>query len=127
MEGKGKFVVCEAIIHEEILKKVFKTNATSLDELNILKNLTGSAIAGALGDFNAHVSNIVLAMFIATGQDPAQNIESSHCINMMEIVNGGRDLHLSVTMKSIEVGTVGGWDSVRITVCLFELVGCKGS
>ncbi|XP_047175145.1 3-hydroxy-3-methylglutaryl-coenzyme A reductase 2-like [Vigna umbellata] len=42
----------------------------------MLKNLTGSAIAGALGGFNAHASNIVSAVFIATGQDPAQNIES---------------------------------------------------
>jgi len=76
---------------------------SALVELNMLKNLTGSAIAGALGGFNAHASNIVSAVFIATGQDPAQNIESSHCITMMEAVNDGRDLHVSVTMPSIEV------------------------
>lgn len=43
------------------------------------------------------------AIYIATGQDPAQNVESSHCITMMEGVNDGRDLHVSVTMPSIEV------------------------
>lgn len=85
------------------MKKVLKTNVSALVELNMLKNLTGSAIAGALGGFNAHASNIVSAVFIATGQDPAQNIESSHCITMMEAVNDGRDLHISVTMPSIEV------------------------
>ncbi|GJW41040.1 transcription elongation factor like protein [Tanacetum coccineum] len=38
--------------------------------------------AGALGGFNAHTSNIVSAVYLAaaTGQDPAQNVESSHCI-----------------------------------------------
>jgi hydroxymethylglutaryl-CoA reductase (NADPH) len=103
IEGRGKSVVCEAVIKEEVVKKVLKTNVEALVELNMLKNLTGSAIAGALGGFNAHASNIVSAIYIATGQDPAQNVESSHCITMMEPVNDGKDLHISVTMPSIEV------------------------
>ena len=103
IEGRGKSVVCEAVIKEEVVKKVLKTNVAALVELNMLKNLTGSAMAGALGGYNAHASNIVSAVFIATGQDPAQNIESSHCITMMEAVNNGKDLHVSVTMPSIEV------------------------
>lgn len=85
------------------MSKVLKTTVPALVELNMLKNLAGSAIAGALGGFNAHAANIVSAIFIATGQDPAQNIESSHCITMMEAVNNGKDLHVSVTMPSIEV------------------------
>jgi hypothetical protein len=36
------------------------------------KNLVGSAMAGALGGFNAHAANVVAAVFLATGQDPAQ-------------------------------------------------------
>lgn len=96
-------MVCEAIIKEEVVKKVLKTNVPALVELNMIKNLAGSAVAGALGGFNAHASNIVSAVFIATGQDPAQNVESSHCITMMEATNDGKDLHVSVTMPSIEV------------------------
>jgi hypothetical protein len=96
-------VVCEAVIKEEIVRKVLKTNVQSLVELNVIKNLAGSAVAGALGGFNAHASNIVSAIFIATGQDPAQNVESSQCITMLEAINDGRDLHISVTMPSIEV------------------------
>lgn len=103
IEGRGKSVVCEAIITGDVVTKVLKTTVPALVELNMLKNLTGSAIAGALGGFNAHAANIVSAVFIATGQDPAQNIESSHCITMMEAVNDGKDLHISVTMPSIEV------------------------
>lgn len=86
-----------------MVKKVLKTTVPALVELNMLKNLAGSAVAGSLGGFNAHAANIVSAIFIATGQDPAQNIESSHCITMMEAVNDGQDLHISVTMPSIEV------------------------
>ncbi|KAK4423998.1 3-hydroxy-3-methylglutaryl-coenzyme A reductase [Sesamum alatum] len=127
IEGRGKSVVCEAIIKEEVVKKVLKTNVASLVELNMLKNLTGSAMAGALGGFNAHASNIVSAIYIATGQDPAQNIESSHCITMMEAVNDGKDLHISVTMPSIEVGTVGGGTQLASQSACLNLLGVKGA
>jgi hydroxymethylglutaryl-CoA reductase (NADPH) len=127
IEGRGKSVVCEAIIKEEVVKKVLKTNVASLVELNMLKNLTGSAMAGALGGFNAHASNIVSAVYIATGQDPAQNVESSHCITMMEAVNDGKDLHVSVTMPSIEVGTIGGGTQLASQSACLNLLGVKGA
>ncbi|KAG6599080.1 3-hydroxy-3-methylglutaryl-coenzyme A reductase 1, partial [Cucurbita argyrosperma subsp. sororia] len=127
IEGRGKSVVCEAIIKEEVVRKVLKTSVASLVELNMLKNLTGSAMAGALGGFNAHSSNIVSAVFLATGQDPAQNVESSHCITMMEAVNNGRDLHVSVTMPSIEVGTVGGGTQLASQSACLNLLGVKGA
>lgn len=127
IEGRGKSVVCEVIIKEEVVKKVLKTDVASLVELNMLKNLTGSAMAGALGGFNAHASNIVSAIYIATGQDPAQNIESSHCITMMEAVNQGKDLHVSVTMPCIEVGTVGGGTQLASQSACLNLLGVKGA
>ncbi|CAK9140958.1 unnamed protein product [Ilex paraguariensis] len=127
IEGRGKSVVCEAIIREEVVKKVLKTNVAALVELNMLKNLTGSAVAGALGGFNAHASNIVSAVYLATGQDPAQNVESSHCITMMEAVNDGKDLHVSVTMPSIEVGTVGGGTQLASQSACLNLLGVKGA
>ncbi|KAL1540653.1 3-hydroxy-3-methylglutaryl coenzyme A reductase 1 [Salvia divinorum] len=127
IEGRGKSVVCEAVITGDVMSKVLKTTVPSLVELNMLKNLTGSAIAGALGGFNAHAANIVSAIFIATGQDPAQNIESSHCITMMEAINNGKDLHISVTMPSIEVGTVGGGTQLASQSGCLNLLGVKGA
>ncbi|KAK8562686.1 hypothetical protein V6N13_018744 [Hibiscus sabdariffa] len=127
IEGRGKSVVCEAIIKGDVVRKVLKTSVESLVELNMLKNLTGSAMAGALGGFNAHAGNIVSAVFIATGQDPAQNVESSHCITMMEAVNDGNDLHVSVTMPSIEVGTVGGGTQLASQSACLNLLGVKGA
>ncbi|KAK2375662.1 3-hydroxy-3-methylglutaryl-coenzyme A reductase [Trifolium repens] len=127
IEGRGKSVVCEAIIKEEVVKKVLKTSVESLVELNMLKNLTGSAMAGALGGFNAHASNIVSAIYLATGQDPAQNVESSHCMTMMEAVNDGKNLHISVTMPSIEVGTAGGGTQLASQSACLNLLGVKGA
>ncbi|KAL6211074.1 hypothetical protein ACLB2K_016302 [Fragaria x ananassa] len=127
IEGRGKSVVCEAVIKGDVVTKVLKTNVAALVELNMLKNLTGSAIAGALGGFNAHASNIVSAVYLATGQDPAQNIESSHCLTMMEAINDGKDLHVSVTMPSIEVGTVGGGTQLASQSACLNLLGVKGA
>lgn len=68
IEGRGKSVVCEAVVKSEVVKNVLKTTVSALVELNISKNLVGSAMAGSIGGFNAHASNIVTAMYIAAGQ-----------------------------------------------------------
>ena len=50
------------------MKSVLKTTVSALVDLNVNKNLIGSAMAGSIGGFNAHAANIVSAIFIATGQ-----------------------------------------------------------
>lgn len=84
IDGRGKSVVAEAIIPGEVVRSVLKSDVDSLVELNISKNLIGSAMAGAIGGFNAHAANIVAAIYIATGQDPAQVVESANCITIMK-------------------------------------------
>ena len=83
IDGRGKSVVAEAIIPAEVVRKDLKSDVNALVELNTSKNLIGSAMAGSIGGFNAHAANIVTAIFLATGQDPAQNVESSNCITVM--------------------------------------------
>lgn len=84
IDGRGKSVVAEAIIPGDVVKKVLKTDVDTLVELNISKNLVGSAMAGSIGGFNAQAANIVAAIFLATGQDPAQVVESANCITLMK-------------------------------------------
>ena len=84
IEGRGKSVVAEAIVPGKVVKTVLKTTIEDLVNLNIKKNLIGSAMAGSIGGFNAHAANILTAIFLATGQDPAQNVESSNCMTLME-------------------------------------------
>lgn len=84
IDGRGKSVVAEAIIPEKTVRTVLKSSVDALVELNISKNLIGSAMAGSIGGNNAHAANIVAAIFLATGQDPAQVVESSSCITIMK-------------------------------------------
>ncbi|ODN05034.1 3-hydroxy-3-methylglutaryl-coenzyme A reductase [Orchesella cincta] len=128
IEGRGKSVVAEAIVPSRTVKNILKTSVSALVELNVAKNLVGSAIAGSNGGFNAHAANIVTAIFIATGQDPAQNIVSSNCITLMEpFGENGEDLHISCTMPSVEVGTVGGGTVLPAQSSCLKMMGVSGS
>ena len=125
IEGRGKSVVVEATIPQAIVQSTLKTDVKTIVHVNIQKNLIGSAMAGSVGGFNAHASNIVTAVFLATGQDPAQNVESSNCITLMEETDEG-DLWISCTMPSVEVGTVGGGTSLPAQSACLKAIGCKG-
>ncbi|KAK3300582.1 3-hydroxy-3-methylglutaryl-CoA reductase [Chaetomium fimeti] len=124
IDGRGKSVVAEAIIPAEIVKTVLKTDVDSMVELNINKNLIGSAMAASVGGFNAHASNIVAAVFLATGQDPAQVVESSNCITIMKNLRGS--LQISVSMPSLEVGTLGGGTILEPQSAMLDMLGVRG-
>ncbi|KZT28046.1 hypothetical protein NEOLEDRAFT_1059551 [Neolentinus lepideus HHB14362 ss-1] len=127
IEGRGKSVVAEAVIPGKIVKTVLKTTVESLCNLNVKKNLIGSAMAGSIGGFNAHAANILTAVFLATGQDPAQNVESSNCMTLMEPTNKGEDLLMTVTMPCIEVGTVGGGTVLSPQGAVLDMLGIRGA
>ncbi|XP_040580891.1 uncharacterized protein Hmgcr [Lepeophtheirus salmonis] len=127
IEGRGKSVVCEAIVPASIVETILKTSTAALVDLNSAKNQTGSAMAGSIGGFNAHSANIVTAIFIATGQDAAQNIGSSNCMTLMEPWGpDGKDLYITCTMPSIEVGTIGGGTILAPQGSCLEMLGVKG-
>ncbi|OBT50621.1 hypothetical protein VE04_09478, partial [Pseudogymnoascus sp. 24MN13] len=116
IDGRGKGVVAEAIIPAEVVRKVLKSEVDALVELNVSKNLIGSAMAGSIGGFNAHAGNIVTAIFLATGQDPAQNVESTS----------------AVTSKSPSPcpprgGTLGGGTILEPQAAMLDLLGVRGS
>lgn len=128
IKGRGKRVVCETIIPSDKLRSILKTNARTLVHCNKLKNLSGSAMAGSIGGNNAHAANMVTAVFIATGQDPAQNVTSSNCSTNMELCGENEeDLYLSCTMPSLEVGTVGGGTVLPGQGSLLSVLGIQGA
>jgi hydroxymethylglutaryl-CoA reductase (NADPH) len=127
IEGRGKSVVVEATIPQLVVRSILKTTVQALVHTNLQKNLIGSAMAGtAVGGFNAHAANVVTAIFLATGQDPAQNVESSNCITLLEETSDG-DLWISCTMPSLEVGTVGGGTGLEAQAACLRVLNCQGA
>lgn len=127
IEGRGKSVVCEAIVSARVVSTILKTNVHALVDVNNSKNMIGSAVAGSIGGFNAHAANIVTAIYLATGQDPAQNVGSSNCMTLMEPWgHDGDDLYISCTMPSIEIGGIFFiFTQINQVSKLMELFGLK--
>uniref|UniRef100_A0AAY4EQN2 3-hydroxy-3-methylglutaryl-coenzyme A reductase n=1 Tax=Denticeps clupeoides TaxID=299321 RepID=A0AAY4EQN2_9TELE len=128
IHGRGKSAVCEATIPGRVVREVLKTTTHALVELNINKNLVGSAMAGSIGGYNAHAANIVTAIYIACGQDPAQTVVSSNCITLMEAVGAvGEDLYITCTMPSLELGTLGGGTNLPPQQACLQMLGVQGA
>ncbi|QIJ32892.1 hydroxymethylglutaryl-CoA reductase (NADPH) [Acidianus sulfidivorans JP7] len=123
--GRGKTVTAEAIIKEEVLKSVLHTSALAIHDINIRKNFLGSARAGNIYQFNAHFANIIAGIFLATGQDAAQIVESSSGYTWTEV--RGNDLYISITLTSLEVGTIGGGTRLPTQREALSILGVAGS
>ena len=123
--GRGKTVVAEVEIPEDIIKRKLRSTPESMADVNYRKNLLGSARAGAIG-FNAHAANIIAAMYIACGQDAAHVVEGSSAIVTMEVTKYG-SLYCSVTLPSLPVGTVGGGTGIGTQKDCLNLLGVAGA
>ena len=136
IEGRGKSVVCEAVLPQSVIEGVLRSNIDTLVNLNLCKNHIGSAMSGSIGGFNAHAANIVTAIFIATGQDPAQNVVSSNCITSLQKipdpssteddVQAPDALLFTCTMPSLEVATVGGGSALEPQKACLNILGVAG-
>lgn len=123
IKGRGKTVVAEALIPKDIVLKRLHANTEEIVETSVRKNLVGSSMSGALGA-NAHAANMVAAIYIATGQDPAQTVSGSMSMTTCENADG--DLYIAVRMPSVEVGTVGGGTRLPTQSEALDMIGCLG-
>ena len=122
--GRGKTVIAEAFIPGDLIESRLKTSVERLLDVAWRKNLLGAAVAGSLGGFNANVANVVAAMFVAYGQDLAQVVESSMGITTLEPQGDG--IYISLTLPSLEVGTVGGGTRLPYARAALSALGCVG-
>ncbi len=130
VEGRGRSVTADVLIPGDVVESRLHTTADAIAEANTRKNLIGSAKAGSLG-FNAHAANVVGAAFLATGQDEAQVVEGANTITTMDARSpddgdGPADLYASVSLASLEVGTVGGGTRLPTQAEALEVLGLRG-
>jgi hydroxymethylglutaryl-CoA reductase (NADPH) len=123
VEGRGRSVTADVLVPREVVEERLHTTPEAIAEVNTRKNLVGSAKAGSLG-FNAHVANVVAAMFLATGQDAAQVVEGANAITTVEVREAG--LYAAVSLASLEVGTVGGGTKLPTQSEGLDVLGLRG-
>jgi len=121
--GRGRKVTAEALIPAEVVGRVLRTSVPGILEYAKVAGL-GAILSGQLGA-QGHYANGLAALYLATGQDVACVSESSVGITRME--DRGGDLHVSVTLPNILVGTVGGGTGLPSQRAALRLMGLDGA
>jgi len=123
IRNRGFAVWAEVTIPERVLGETLKTSAVNAREVWLAKCMVGSAMAGSMG-YNAQFANVVAALFLATGQDPAHVVEGS--LGMTTADTMGSDLYVSVYLPDLMVGTVGGGTGLGTQKEALSLLGLAG-
>jgi hydroxymethylglutaryl-CoA reductase (NADPH) len=121
--GRGRSVVAEILIPHEIVEKQLRSTAERITDLVVRKDWIGSTIAGALRSANAHYANMLLAFYLATGQDAANIVEGSQGFTHAEVREEG--LYFSCTLPHLIVGTVGNGKHLAHVDYAMERLGCR--
>lgn len=121
--GRGRNVVADILVPGEVVRRTLRSDAAGITALVVRKNLVGSTIAGALRSANAHYANMLLAFYLATGQDAANIVEGSQGITYAEA--RGEDLYFSCTVPHLIVGTVGNGKHLPHVEYALERLGCR--
>ncbi|PXX61767.1 3-hydroxy-3-methylglutaryl-coenzyme A reductase [Nocardia tenerifensis] len=120
--GRGKNVVTELLVPAAQVERQLHTTAARLVTLNVRKNLIGTLLAGGIRTANAHYANMLLAFYLATGQDAANIVEGSQGITHAEDRDG--DLYFSCTLPNLVVGTVGNAKDLDFVQQTLSRLGC---
>jgi hydroxymethylglutaryl-CoA reductase (NADPH) len=123
-EGRGRSVVAEAVVPRDALAELARTTPEEL--VAILRTYTVGFARLGTHNWLVQSANGLAAAFLALGQDVAYVTESATGLLDFDVTRSG-DLHASVTLPSLLVGTVGGGtDQGTARECL-ELLGCFGA
>lgn len=121
--GRGRHVIAESIIPRLICQKILKTIPEKIVELHIDKNYLGSIVAGSLRSANAHYANMLLALYLALGQDAANIVEGSQGITFAQVSPEG-DLYFSVSLPHLIVGSHGNGKDLEWVRANLEKISC---
>jgi hydroxymethylglutaryl-CoA reductase (NADPH) len=121
--GKGKRVTAGCLLPHQVLRMYLHVTADQLFRV-WQSTVMGHLQAGAIG-YSAHAANGLAAIFIATGQDVANVVNSACALTCFEPHADG--LYVSTTLPALTVATVGGGTSLPTQREALEMLGCYGT
>jgi hydroxymethylglutaryl-CoA reductase (NADPH) len=124
LHTRGKRVVAEAVITNDVIRRVMRSDTDLMFRARQVSNLGG--FMSGVNNNGAHSANGITAMFIATGQDAANVAESSAALVYAELRPNG-DYYYSVTIPSLIVATYGGGTGLATQRECLEILGCYGA
>ena len=120
--GKGKRVTAGALIPHDVLRLYLHATADQMFRL-WQSTVVGNIQAGAIG-YTGHAANGLAAIFIATGQDVANVVNSSCAATVFEPHPEG--LFVSTTLSALSVATVGGGTGIPTAGEALRIMDCVG-
>ncbi|MBI4137080.1 hydroxymethylglutaryl-CoA reductase [Candidatus Roizmanbacteria bacterium] len=114
----------DIVLSQDVVSSVLKTTPEKFFKTWLAKCMVGSALSGSLG-FNSHMANVLAAIFIATGQDPAHVVEGSCGLTTAEVLDSG-SLRVSVYLPALMIGTVGGGTNLATQKEALSILGVSG-
>ncbi len=123
LHSRGKKVVAEAVINKDLLRSLMRAEPERMVRLR-QRTVIGSLLAGSAYN-GPHAANGIAALFIATGQDEANVVESHTGLAFMDLTDDG-DLYYSVTLPSIICASYGGGTGLATQRECLQLMDCYG-
>lgn len=120
---RGKKVTAEVFIPSELIEKRLHTTPQAMIEFGKIAT-TGGILSGTLG-IQGHYSNAMAAFYLACGQDPACVAESAIGVTRYDLTKEGQ-LHATITLPNVMVGTVGGGTGLPSQKACLEIMGLAG-
>ena len=121
---RGRHVVTEVTLPRKLVKRGLHTTPEVMAQYWAM-SFVGGAVTGSIG-VSGHVANGIAALFTACGQDIACVSESSLGITRLELTGKG-DLHCTLTLPNLIVGTVGGGTRMATARECLRIMRCEGS
>ena len=124
LHTRGKHVTAEATIPAALMQQMMRSNVHKFYRGRQIVNL--ASMLSGVNNNGAHSPNAITAMFIATGQDVANVVESSAAAVYAELMPDG-DYYYSITIPSLIVATYGGGTGLTTQRECLEMLGCYGT
>jgi hypothetical protein len=123
LSTRGARVTAECSLGADVLRDVLKTDAEAMVRGHA-RSALGGQLSGMVGS-NVNVTNVIAAMFTATGQDIACVHESG--VGVLSIEPDGADgIYASLLLPGLVTGTVGGGTALPAQHDYLSLLGCAG-
>jgi hydroxymethylglutaryl-CoA reductase (NADPH) len=123
LHTRGKHVTAEATIPAKLMQQMMRSDVQKFYRGRQIVNL--ASMLSGVNNNGAHSPNAITALYIATGQDVANVVESSAAAVYAELMPDG-DYYYSITIPSLIVATYGGGTGLKTQRECLELLGCYG-
>jgi hydroxymethylglutaryl-CoA reductase (NADPH) len=121
--GKGKRVTAGALLRHDVMRMYLHVTADQMFRV-WQSTVVGNFQAGSVG-YHGHAANGLTAIFIATGQDVANVVNSSCAMTVFEPHPDG--LYVSTTLSALSVATVGGGTGLPTPREALGIMDCFGT